>query len=259
MGATLAVALFGSPAQASMHWVPAPVKHAHGGMHDRNAPKQFLLVEGEGAATSLIDPKVVETALESVKGRVAVRATGMDNYHALVASRSYENIHESAVRYIYFHGKPSGESPSLLTAHEKATLEIEPAPLAREHWRYYGNTAASFIVRFKGEPLADATVAMATDNGTRAKFKTDAQGRVSIPLPDDFKRVKSSRIGNRPSEFRLITAHQNGGESYLFTFSSAYHVNPEHWQSTSLGVATMAGGMLLGGLVSWCTRRRKEK
>ncbi|MDT8376822.1 MAG: hypothetical protein RQ867_08855 [Mariprofundaceae bacterium] len=265
IGATLAAALCSfTAAEAAMHWAPAPVEHSSGhgghGGHSRNAAKPFMLVEGDGASLSLINPKLNATPVTAERSRVAIKPTGMGNYHALVATRSTGEQHESAIRYIYMSGEPSGESPSRLVGHEKSELEIEPAPLAREHWRYYSATEAVFILRFRGKPLADATITLATGNGTTSEFRTDVRGRVTVPLPEDFSMIKPGRAGNKPSEFVVTASHSDGGQTYITTFSSAYSVNPKHWQSTELGLATVLGGMLLGGgIITIGRRRRKEK
>jgi hypothetical protein len=260
MGATLAVALFSFTAEAAMQWAPAPVEHkgGHGG-HNRNAAKAFVLIDGERASLSLINPKLNVTPLSAERNRVAIKPTGMGNYHALVATRSNGKQHESAVRYIYMRGKSSGESPSTLIGHEKSVLEIEPAPLAREHGRYYSATEALFIVRFRGEPVPHANVLLTTANGTSSELTADSEGRLVVSLPEDFRAVKPGRAGNRPSEFVVTASHNDGGQMFITTFSSAYSVNPKHWQSIGLGLATVAGGMLIGGLFIFRNRRRKEK
>jgi len=264
MGATLAVALFSINAQAAMHWAPAPKVQSHGhgghgGGHDRHAGKPFLLNDGEGAEAQLMSPSKAVKPLTLQHGKVSVKAMGTGNYHALLATRSVDGLHESAVRYIYMHGKPSGVSPSLLIGHEKSALEIEPAPLAREHWRYYSNTDAQFIVRFQGKPLAGAKVSLLTGNGSSAEFTADAKGLVTIPLPEDFAYEKPGRMANPASEFLLTAEHSAGTQRHITTFSYGYHVNPEHWQSTELGMAVVAGGMLIGGFMTLRKRRRKEK
>ena len=259
-GALIAVALFSFTAEAAMYWAPAPVEHksGHSG-HNRNAAKAFVLIEGERASLSLINPKLNATPLTAERNRVAIKPTGMDNYHALVATRINGELHESAVRYLYVHGKSSGESPSRLIGYEKSALEIEPAPLAREHWRYYSATEAVFIIRFRGEPIPHANALLTTANGTSSELTADSEGRLVVSLPEDFRAVKPGRAGNRPSEFMLTASHNDGGQIFITTFSSAYSVNPKHWQSTELGLATVAGGMLIGGLFMFRNRRRKEK
>jgi len=258
MGATLAVALFNFTAQAAMVWSPAPVEQGHGG-HDRRAGKPYLLENGEGANLHLISPKLESKKISATSGRVSVKPMGMDNYHALVAIRNIDNRHESAIRYVYMFGKPSKESPSRLMGYEKSALEIEPAPYAREHWRYYSSTDAQFIIRFRGEVIAGAEVTMKTSNGTRSIYTSDAEGLLRITLPEDFSDVKAGRRANHAAEFMLTTERRDGADNYITTLSSGYHVNPNHWQSTELGIAVVAGGMLLGGLIIWSSRRRKER
>ncbi len=258
IGATFAVALFSFTAQAAMLWSPAPVEKGHGG-HDRSAGKSYLLEDGEGADIHLISPKLQSKEISATSGRVSVKAMGMDNYHALVAIRNIDHRHESAMRYVYMFGKPSKASPSDLMRHEKAALEIEPAPYAREHWRYHSGTDAQFIVRFKGEALADTDVIMTTSNGSSTTFTSDIEGRLTVPLPEDFSEIKQGRRANHASDFVLITEYRDGADSFISSLTSEYHVNPKHWQSTSLGIAVIGGGLLLGGLITWRSRRRKEK
>jgi len=258
VGITLAVSLFSFTAQAAMYWSPAPAKHGHGG-HDRHAPKVFVLSEGAGAELALITPKPNQIPLQAEQGRVTIKPTGMDNYHALVATRDQGKGHESAIRYVYMNNKPSGESPSDIMAYEKSVLEIEPAPYAREHWRYYSNTEAVFVLRFKGKPLANTTVLLNTANGTIEQLQSDGEGVLTVLLPEDFSAIKAGRMGNRPSEFVLTLSHSEGEQVFTTTLSSDYHINPEHWQSTPLGLLTVLGGMALGGFITVRRRRRKEK
>ena len=257
MGATLAVVLFNFTAHAAMTWAPAPMKQGHGG-HDRHAGKPFVLHDGEAASLVLINPKLVSKPMSIEQGRVTVTSTGMDNYHALVATRKRGDLHESAVRYVYMFGKPSGESPSDIMAYEKSALEIEPAPYAREHWRYFSDRSALFVIRYQGEVLPGAAITMATSNGSEAELKADANGLLRVLLPEDFSDIKPGRMANRAAEFILTARYEEAGKTYLSTLSSAYHVNPNHWQSTTLGVVVVVAGMMVGGLV-FVRKRRKGK
>ncbi len=242
-----ATALMPWQAQATMHWKPAPKKHSHGahGGHDR-AGKAFVLVEGEGAKVSLVDPHLKSTPLVLEGKKVVVKPTGKGNYHALVATREQIDLVESAVRYIYMHGKPPGTSPSDVTSLEKSKLELQPAPLAREHWRYYSGTEATFIVSFDGRPLPSAKVQLTTSNGSTAELVADNEGVLTVALPEDFSDVKEGRSHNKPAEFLLQTLHKEINQRYITTFSSDYHVNPGQWQSTLYGLLVMIGGMVLG-------------
>jgi len=257
MGATIFVALFSLTAHAEMYWSPAPAKHGHGG-HDRHATKGFVLNEGEGAKFELLNPQLSSVAVELEHGHVMVKSTGMDNYHALVATRGDGKLQESAIRYVYMFGKPSGESPSRIMGFEKAALEIEPAPYTREHWRYLSATQARFLLRYRGAALPNVSVMLKTSNGSNSGLKTDADGMLTVELPEDFSNIKPGQMANRPGEFILTARHSDSGNDYITTFSSNYHVNPEHWQSTDMGAAVVVAGMLIGGVVL-VSRRRKEK
>jgi len=254
-GLLFAAGLFPWQAMAAMHWAPAPIKHSHGG-HDRSAGKPYQLIDGKGATASIITPHLDKSELEVVHQKVVVKPTGMDNYHAIVATRMQGELFESATRYVYMFGKPSGASPSNIMAYEKSPLEIEPAPYAREHWRYYSDTEAVFIVRFKGKPLSFVDVNVTTSNGSTLKLKSDADGKITVLLPEDFETVSKGRRGNKPAEFILEAQFQASDKKYLTSLSADYHVNPRHWQSTTLGLITIAVGMFLGLII---IRKRKGK
>jgi len=260
-GAVLVAALLSFTAEADMFWAPAPLEHAghgHGG-HGRNSANSFLLKGGEGASASLLLPDLSRQELPGGSGGIRIRPTGMDNYHALVASRNSGALHESAIRYVYMHGKPSGESPELLIKERKMTLEIEPAPLAREHWRYLSAEAVRFLIRFRGEPLAGARITMQTANGSFVESVSNVDGYIEFVLPDDFPDVKPGRRSNRPSEFVMTASHSDGRERFVSTLSSAYYANPSHWQSLPLGMATAFGGMLIGGMLTFRNLRGRGK
>lgn len=235
-----------SPAQAALTWQPAPAGDGH------PRAKALLLKDGEGARVRLILPSLTEKTLEIEDRPLVLRGTGMDNYHALVASRSTGPLHETAIRYVYLHGKPSGHSPSALTAAHKARLEIRPDPLPREHWRYQANHPAAWQLLFDGRPLAEAEVMLATSQGSRLALNTDARGRLRTALPDDFAETKPGRRGNRPAEFVLEARHQAGEETFITRLSAAYSVDDGHWKPTSAGAAVLGGGLLLGlGITPW--------
>jgi len=258
MGVTLVVALFSFHAEATMYWAPAPVDHGHNGGHDRHAAKQYLLVNGDGASAQLIDPTQKATDVPVENGRVKVRSTGVDNYHALVATKQSGQTQESAVRYVYMFGRPSGESPAALMGMEKASLEVEPAPYAREHWRYQAGKDVHFILRFNSEPLRGGVVKVHTSNGSVHELKSDLNGRVTYSIPRDFADVKSGRMANHPAELILTARHKSGGVKHITTFTADYHVNPDNWQSTTLGLSLIAGSVVLA-LLALITLRRREK
>ncbi len=241
------------PVKAAMYWAPAKqAGHAHHG-----GAKSFALIAETPAAVSLIDPLLKAHPLQLHQQMVAIKPTGMGNYHALVATRENPMSTESAVRYVYMYGKPSGASPSALTSLEKGRLEIEPKPLAREHRRYHSGDTAHFFVRFNGKALVFRDVQLTTAHGSVATLKTDSQGMLAVNLPEDFPAIKAGLQANQPADFVLSVQHEVDGHVYAATFSSDYHVNPSHWQSTGWGVITILVGMIMGIFIT--VRMRKGR
>ena len=218
----------------------------HGG-HNMRRGKTVYLQDAEGATLNMITPtlETKELVLEE-KGLLKIPSTGNDNYHGLVAVREDGTLHESSLRYVYMRGKPSGHSPSELMANNKLPLEIVPDPLIRGHRRYMSNYEHDFIVRFKGAPLSNIWVGLSSSNGSSLEATTDAEGRVSFVLPDDFKRVVAGRRNNPPGEFIVRTGHTSDGTLYRTNFTYAYYADPSHWQSTNVGLFMLFAGFITG-------------
>ena len=232
--------------------------HTHAG-HGRREGKKVNLHQGDDAEVSLWLPTLVQrgvTKVDSV-GNYTVAGTGLNNYHLLTAERHSENKTETAVRYLYMHGKPSGESPSLLIDYKKSKLEVIPSPLPREHWRYYGDRAYHFRVEFEGKPLTQAQIKVVTSNGSELNTSTDHQGMMVITLPDDFSDVKPGRRNNKPADFVMEVNHQFQQHQYVTTYSAPYSVNPSHWKIQWEGFAVMFIGFA-GGLMFIQRVRREE-
>ena len=114
-----------------------------------------MLSIADDAQVVLWKPDLSTQPLEIQQGKVGLKGTGVDNYHAIVAERTEGKLTEVAIRYEYARGKPSGHSSTELTAADKSTLEIVPEPIPREHYRYHSDQTWDFIVRFQGLPLAN--------------------------------------------------------------------------------------------------------
>lgn len=231
-------------AQAALVWQPAPTEPGKG--HSPMAPKGFVLSEAADQAV-LWKPDLAKLDLQAQQGTYRLRPTGMDNYHALVAERRPDaTTLEAAIRFVYLRGKPSGNSPSLLTTAVKTPLDIVPAPLPREHRHYQANHDAVFVLRFKGKPLANAPVALSTANGSHLQLVTDRIGALRFTLPDDFPETKDGRENNRPAEFVLQAETERDGRTYRTSLSGQYHVDPAHWQSFELGMMVLGAGFVSG-------------
>lgn len=260
--ACLATAIMAwSTSAPAMAWQPAPVdSHAgHAGHDMRRMPQQFVLQGSDGAAIRLLLPDLSERPLTmNAAGGVSVAPTGMEYFHTLVAERHTGSRVETAIRYLHLFGKPSGHSPSELLDADKAKLDIVPDPLPREHWSYMAGHDSGFVVRFDGHPLAGQTVLLQTSYGTQQSLVTDATGRLVIELPDDFTAVKPGRRNNSPAEFVLSTRYRDSPFDYTTTLSAPYNADPSHWQSLPIGAATVVGGLLLGGLLSYLLQRQTD-
>jgi len=234
-------------AQADMIWYPAHSKNKGAISHSGRAPKLFQLSQSEGAEMFLWKPNLMAMALKEKQSVVALKPTGMDNYHALVAQRALAGGGvEAAIRYVYMNGKPSGNSPRLLTAAYKTAFEIIPAPLPREHRRYMANHDVVFILRYEGSPVANVAIQLVTTNGTEKTLTSDRSGAVRFSLPDDFAVTKPGLRNNKPAEFVLSSENVIKNVRYRTSFSAAYYVDSSHWQSLDMGIAVLATGFIAG-------------
>lgn len=250
--------LFSCSARASLVWHPVAAGqtkqsssglHAGHGRHGGN--KFFTLHDSVGGN---VDPEVELWLPTQVRrpltvnaaGQVPVSGTGLDSYHMLFAKKASVTNEEVAMRYLYLQGKPAGVSPSELVNAHKATLDITPAPLTREHQRYLGKKPARFIVTYKARPLTFHPVILTTTNGSELGGITDESGYIRFHLPDDFNDVEAGRRNNPPADFVVSTSFQTDGRHYHTTVSAPYYVSPSHWQSFEGGLIAMFAGMVTG-------------
>lgn len=231
-------------AEGPMVLRPAADEHAEG-------PPRVRLENGAGARVELWRPDLGRTELGEDGGPYALKSP-YGNYHAVVARRERGATVETAVRYVYRHGRPSGESPSKLLGAVKADLEIVPSPVPREHHEYRGGHRAAFVVRYRGLPLAGAPVTLRTAHGTVREKESGPEGRVRFRLPADFTGVEPGPGRNEPAEFTLAARHSDGGKTHIARLSAPYHLDPANWRS--LGWALVLGGLgFAAGLIG--TRR----
>ncbi len=266
------VLLASGTSHAELRWSPKASSMNHGGMHvqlqlqgtgqvqlqtgghgghNQRRGKTIFLQDNAGAKLWMITPTLETRTLEldDEQGKLKIPSTGLVSYHALVATRQEGGLHESSLRYVYLRGKPTGRSPAEMMANNKLPLEIVPDPMAREHGRFHSQNEQEFIVRFKGEPVSDVWVGLISSNGTELEATTDAEGRVSFTLPDDFKNVRTGRSNNKPADFMLRTGYVDEGVLYRTNFSAPYSVNPSHWKSDSVGLFMLVFGFVSGIVV----------
>ena len=150
---------------------------------------------------------------------------------------------------VYYFSHP-GKDPSAMFMQQKHELEIIPQPFPREHSRYRANEQWKFLVRFNGKPLAGQKVELETQNGSKSEWVSDAQGVITLRLPDDFANApepKAAAGGNRMrrgADFVLATEHADGGRNYLTGFNASYGTDAFDQRSLALGLGFMALGMV---------------
>jgi hypothetical protein len=148
---------------------------------------------------------------------------------------------------VYYFGERGAENPTAMFMAQKHELEIIPQPYPREHSRYRANEDWKFLVRFNGQPLAGQKVAMETQNGTKSESVSDAQGIVTVHLPDDFKeddgQKEARRRGIRGADFVLATEHADAGKTYLTAFNGSYGKNAFDQRSIAMGIGFTLLGM----------------
>ncbi|MES9906335.1 MAG: hypothetical protein ABW168_27095 [Sedimenticola sp.] len=215
----------------------------------RRGPKQFTFSNADGAVIQLWKPDLSTLPLEAKMGVITLPSTGVDNYHAVVAEIDWGYLKEAIIRYEYLRGKPSGESPTRLSAAVKTEFEVVPAPIPRGHYRYYSDQEWAFAVRFKQAFLPGVPVVMETANGSRLEGISDADGLVQFHIPDDFPNVVEGERDKRSADFTVTAAYEENGTEYQTLLSAEYRVNPQHWKSLSLGVTVTAIGLLAGGFI----------
>jgi hypothetical protein len=153
---------------------------------------------------------------------------------------------------VHYYGGERAIDPTAMFMQVKNELEIIPQPYPREHSRYRANEDWKFLVRFKGVPLGNQKLFLETSNGTKAEVLTDAQGVLSLHVPDDFKAEESTAEGmptqgRRGADFVLVVERAEAGMTYLTAFNSAYAPNAFDKRSLALGLGFTLLGML-GGL-----------
>jgi hypothetical protein len=216
-----------------------------------------MLANGAGAAFTLFKPDLTYQRLPvEIGGRLVIKPTGMDNYHAVVAELDWGDSKEAVIRYETLRGEPSGRSPQALLDLNKTDLEIVPDPLPREHYRYYSNTDWAFCLRFKGQPLPGTELTLATANGSSVSATTGSDGCATMTLPDDFEEVKPGRRNNEPALFEVSAEHAADGKRYQTLLMAEYNPNPDHWRSTGLAAFVMLGGMFAGGMIGRITYQK---
>lgn len=240
--------------QAPRSGTDQPARHAHA----RHGRKTLRLGDTTGATIRFWHPDLQNQPLQARNQAVNLPRTGVAGYHAVVAEWERPGGKQALIHYRYLHGRPSPHSPRELLAARKTEFEIVPHPLPREHYRYHANERWNFLLRLRDLPVADTVVKLTTEHGSKLEARSDAQGRVSFLLPDDFPQVKPGRRANAPAELTLRADYSDNDRLYSTRLRAAYHADPGHWQSTPLGAGVAVFG-LLAGLAGGLRRRNASR
>lgn len=171
-----------------------------------------------------------------------------------LAAREEQGDKVRVASTVYFFTGPGAQNPTAMFMQQKHELEIIPQPYPREHSRYRANEDWKFLVRFKGKPLASHKVFLETANGTRAELVSDAQGVITVRIPDDFETETRQRAagdhshGRRSADFVLAAEHgdytEKGGKSYLTAFNGSYGPDAFDQRSIAMGLGFTLLGMI---------------
>ncbi|MDP4029245.1 MAG: hypothetical protein Q8P42_09830 [Gallionella sp.] len=151
---------------------------------------------------------------------------------------------------VQFFSERGAQNPTALFMRQKYELEIIPQPYPREHSRYRANENWQFLLRFNGKPLAGQWVRLETQNGTRFDFASDAQGVVTVGIPDDFKKAAQKKTagahdhGRLSADFVLATEYAEGGKTYLTAFNASYGADAFYQRNLAMGLGFTLLGMI---------------
>ncbi|MBU0751293.1 MAG: DUF4198 domain-containing protein [Gammaproteobacteria bacterium] len=171
-------------------------------------------------------------------------APKVGNYHWVVARQESDGEVKVASTAWYFSNP--GDAPTDLLKQSRHELEIVPDPLPREHGNYRESDKWRFIVRYAGQPLANQTLTMETEYGSRSRFVTDAAGVATVLFPRDFKPAEEGHDahGRRKAKFVLTTEKEDAGKRYLTAFNYTYTLDADRDRSLGWGAAFGLLGMI---------------
>ncbi len=267
-------------AQAAGH---APAEHAHhGGMAHSWTDKPLLKAKASGESRermtiTMVPQNIVADGIAAWSNNPADKhgrrqlliemagakldKPGSGGFHWLSA-REERGDEVRVASAVYYFGERGAENPTAMFMTRKHELEIIPQPYPREHSRYRADEEWKFLVRFNGKPLSGRKVTLETSNGSRAELASDAQGIVTLHLPDDFKAGAEGKEGGhghgRPgADFVLAVEHGDGGKRYLTAFNAGYGPDAYDQRSIALGLGFTLLGML--GAAPLLRQRKVQK
>ena len=183
-------------------------------------------------------------------------------FHWLTA-RAEQDGQMRVASTVHFFSERGAQNPTGLFMQQKHELEIIPQPYPREHSRYRANEDWRFLMRFNGKPLSGQKVNLETANGTKTELVSDAQGIITVRIPDDFKAETRQKTagshdhGRRSSDLVLATEYAEGGKTYLTAFNASYGPDALDQRSLAMGLGFTLLGMV--GAVPLLYQRKSSK
>ena len=237
-------------------------------MSGESRERRVVLVVPQGIVASSIDAYSNDIADAKGRRQLALEMAGAKldkpetgGFHWL-AAREEQADKVRVASAVQFFSERGAQNPTALFMQQKHELEIIPQPYPREHSRYRANEEWKFLVRFNGKPLANQWVRLETQNGTRFDFASDAQGVVTVGIPDDFKKAAQKKTagahdhGRLSADFVLATEYAEGGKTYLTAFNASYGADAFYQRNLAMGLGFTLLGMLGAAPL---LRQRKDK
>ena len=225
----------------------------------RFVPRNLSATGIEIFAPDASAPNARSEALVQAEGAGFRVPKGQGNYYWISARQQDKESVVTASTVRYFSNP--GPAPTELLTRRKGELELIPQPLPREHGNYRAGEEWEFLVRYRGQPLANIAVVLETEHGSRATFTSATNGMARVAFPLDFNKKKAAAEGEHAGHgapraaFVLAVEHTDAGVRHLTAFNHVY--TPDAWDQKNLwaGLGFTAFGMLLAAPLL----RRKKK
>lgn len=202
------------------------------------------------------DPAQAPMRLTPEQGRWTLRPPkpSVGGYHLVLARTESEGEVRSAATAWSVPGK--GPSPEQRFNTAGPGLEVRPLALP-EHNPYREGDTRGFLVRFDGVPVGHAQLVLETENGTRSRIVTDAQGVGQVLFPRDFDPADLDPDGGaaRTRKGYVVSAVlEKDGVRHVSAFNQMYY--PDSLRDRNLGAGL--GLMLLGMALATPLLRHKK-
>jgi len=246
--------------QPVLAWTDTPIL-----IPDKKRTRGFkrLTLKGMNADQATVYPADVrESWSDAVPDNVIEvknRGGKKGGYHWIGAVSQQNNTVQSVSSVIYFPNP--GPAPRPMLSLQKSILDISPVKLPREHQHYRAGENWDFLVRFNGEPLIDSPVVFETENKSLQTLKTNQDGIVSIPFPDDFPQEAAAEdlhshghASRKKAGFVLTVEQQTEGQQFISHFNYHYTTDAFYKKNLALGI-----GFALFGMITAAPLLRKSK